>query len=130
MWTTYHYGFSSEIGAGPYDRRLVRQTLANPAPQKSVNGGSDALTAAGAIPAAGTLTINNSLTYDGAAMVSVNAGAALTICAANEQRPLVRLPATPPGAVNTWVITGAEGSSLVLDGLFISGGDVVIQRHL
>ena len=128
LWTTYYYGFSSEIGAGPYDRRLVRQNPVTPASQPSVNGGSDALTAAGAIPAAGTLTINDSLTYNGAAVVSVNSGAALTICAADEQRPLVRLPpASPPGAVNAWVITGAQGSSLVLDGLFISGGDVVIS---
>ncbi len=127
LWTTYHYGFSSEIGAGPYDRRLVRQTLANPAPQTSVSGGSDALTAAGAITPAGTLTISDSLTYNGAAMVSVTAGAAVTICAANEQRPVVRLSANPSGAASTWVITGAQGSSLVLDGLFISGGDVVIS---
>jgi hypothetical protein len=127
LWTTYYYGFSSEIGAGPYDRRLVRQTLSTPTSQRTVNGGSDALTAASVIPSAGTLTINDSLTYNGATTVSVNAGKALTICAANEQRPLIRLPASQPGAANTWVITGAEGSSLVLDGLFISGGDVVIR---
>ncbi|MGO9935480.1 MAG: hypothetical protein ACLPV8_27225 [Steroidobacteraceae bacterium] len=126
-WTSYYYGFSSEIGAGPYDRRLVRATLSTPAPQATLSGGADALTAAAAIPAAGTLTIGDSLTYDGAASVAINAGAALTVCSDNEQRPLIRLPADNADAAAPWIITGAADSSLVLDGLFISGGDVVIN---
>ena len=118
-WATYHYGFSSEIGAGPYDRRLGRQPPPTPVPQTSVSGGDDALTSAGVIPKTGTLTLGDSLTYAGAGDVAVTG--ALTIQAANKQRPLVRLPASP------WIISGAADASLILDGLFISGGDIVIR---
>jgi hypothetical protein len=120
VWSTYHYGFSSEIGAGPYDRRLVRP---DPSPADApivLRGGGDALSHSGAVPAAGSLTLADSLTYGGATTVSVAADASLTVLAGAEQRPLIRLE-TP------WIITGEAGSVLVLDGLFVSGGDVVLR---
>ena len=129
LWTTYCYGFSSEIGAGPYDRRIGHQAPPTPTPAISVTGGSAGLSGSGAIPKNGTLTITDSLTYAGAAPVGVGPNAALTICAGADQRPLIRLPASAHGVATEWIISGAGGSSLVLDGLFISGGDVVIQGN-
>lgn len=123
-WTTYYYGFSSEIGAGPYDRRLVRPTLSVPNPQTCFNGGGGVLSTPAAIPSTGTVTINDSLTYNG--VINFNASSTLTLCAGSEQRPLIRLPASTSGSASIWIITGVPGSALVLDGLFISGGDVVI----
>ena len=70
LWDTYHYGFSSEIGAGPYDRRLVRSAASLPAPPSAISGGAGTLASAGAIPSSGTLSILDSLTYDGAPMWS------------------------------------------------------------
>jgi hypothetical protein len=129
VWVRYHYGFSSDIGAGPYDRRLKRQTPPTPAPQVTVSGGGSALMAGsvpgGAVPQTGTLTLDDSLTYMGAGSIAVTR--ALTIRADNRQRPLIRLPAALGGTINEWIISGAPGSSLVLDGLFISGGDIVIR---
>ena len=41
---TYHYGFSSTIGAGPYDRRILGEKLADrPGSVNSVSGGKDQL---------------------------------------------------------------------------------------
>jgi hypothetical protein len=127
LWCTYHYGFSSEIGAGPYDRRLVRPDPTLPAAPLSTSGGKGALAAAGAIPSSGSLSILDSLTYDGAGDVTVDAAASLTLIAGDEQRPLIRLPASIRNPENQWVITGSTDSALILDGLFVSGGDVVIR---
>jgi hypothetical protein len=81
--------------------------------------GAGALTQARAIPASGTVTIGGSLTCAGVNAVQVTG--ALTLQAAIQGRPLIRLP---PGAV--WEINGSPGATLVLDGLFVSGGDVVL----
>lgn len=119
----YHYGFPSLIGAGPYDRRGQSVTVATPAPSVAFTGGGGAL--AGALPNGGTGTVmlGDSLTYAGAADLTVQQ--ALTLSAGNEQRPLVRLDAQHP-----WVITGASpGASLALDGIFISGQDIVLQGN-
>ncbi|HEY4330246.1 MAG TPA: hypothetical protein VGN88_10965 [Phycisphaerae bacterium] len=125
VWSTYCYGLSSEIGAGPYDRRLGRQSPATPLPLVSKNGGGKILATAGTIPSAGTFTITDSLTYDGASALTVNG--ALTINAVNMQRPLIRLPAPTGGNASQWIFTGIAGSTLILDGLFISGGDIVLR---
>jgi hypothetical protein len=116
---TYHYGFPSLIGAGPYDRRGQQIVVPTPAPAVTLTGGGAAL--AGGIAAAGTVVLGDSLTYDGAADVSI--ATALTLQAGNSQRPLVRLAEHTP-----WVITGtAEGASLALDGMFVSGADIVLS---
>jgi hypothetical protein len=116
---TYHYGFPADIGAGPYDRRIDTRTIPPPAPSKVVGGGGDVLASAGAVPGGGTLRVDGSLTYRGVADVPAVQGA-LTLQAENQQRPLIRL-------AGEWSITGNSGSSLTLDGLFISGDDLVLR---
>jgi len=114
----YHYGFPSEIGAGPYDRRGQTLTIATPGPQETLSGGGSAL--AGAGPRHGTVTLADSLTYDGAPDLDVHGR--LTLKAANKQRPLVRLDAGKP-----WTIQGhSDQTGLTLDGLFVSGHDIVL----
>jgi hypothetical protein len=113
---TYHYGFSSDIGAGPYDRRGA--TVAAPSPSSGASGGAP-LTGARAVPKAGTFTLGDSLTYATASDVAV--GDALTVRAGEQQRPLIRLK--PPAS---WKFTGGASSKLALDGLMLSGGDLVL----
>jgi hypothetical protein len=116
--TTYRYAFPSLIGAGPYDRRGQALAPSTPAPVQTFTGGGTPLTAP--LPGAGTVILSDSLTYDGVADVTVTA--ALTISSGNNQRPLIRLAAAAP-----WTITGSNASAaLVLDGLFISGQDIVL----
>jgi hypothetical protein len=119
---TYTYGFSSTLGAGPYDRRPVRTAPPLPAPPAKRCGGG-ALTGSGAIPPEGTLTIEDSLTYTDIDLVQVDG--CLTVCAANEERPVIRLAPTAGGWTEI-VLKGSTGSALVLDGLFVSGADVVL----
>jgi hypothetical protein len=116
--TTYHYGFPSLIGAGPYDRRGQAFAPPTPTPARAFTGGGAQLTAV--LPGAGTIVVTDSLTYDGASDLTVTG--ALTIASGNNQRPLIRL-----GADRPWTITGGSTDAvLVLDGLFISGQDIVL----
>src|SRR5262249_25578134 len=81
--------------------------------------------------ATGTVMIDDSFTYD--QVVDLPAIADLALRAGDQQRPLVRLPASGTASPTAWVLTGVAGTagapdaSLVLDGLFISGGDVVLR---
>ena len=120
---TYHYGFPSEIGAGPYDRRVLGQTP-NPAPAPviPVTGGGSALV--GASPGTvGTVSINDSLTYTAAS--DFPGVEQLTVIAQNPGRPVIRFDPSP--TIRQWTFTGLPGGSLVLEGLFVSGGDIVLR---
>jgi hypothetical protein len=75
-----------------------------------------------AIAPTGTTIVEDSLTYNNTAPVS--GIRQVTLLAAQGERPLIRLPIATAG----WVFTGAnEQSSLVLEGLFVSGGDIVLR---
>src|SRR5262249_47339303 len=51
----------------------------------------------------------------------------VTVLADNTSRPVIRLP-LPAGKVTKWVFRGSDDqSTLVLDGLFVSGGDIVLR---
>jgi hypothetical protein len=115
---TYYYGFPSEIGAGPYDHRGQALTVATPAPAHDLLDGGDAL--ANADPHDGTVTLGDSLTYDGAHDLHVHRE--LTINVANHKRPLIRLPEGKP-----WIIHGrSDETVLTLGGLFVSGEDITL----
>jgi hypothetical protein len=112
----YCYGFPSEIGAGPYDRRLAALTIPTPAPSLTYSAGSAAPIA---LPGSGTVTLTDSFTYAGLDDAVVTG--ALTLRAGTRQRPLIR----QSGA--TVILMGTAGSCLTLDGIFVSGGDVVLR---
>jgi hypothetical protein len=127
----YHYGFSSDIGAGPYERRFLKQPLTPmPGPPASVSGGGNALEGVlNGLGATGTITIGDSLTYTSVGNVGgANPVQQVTLRGDTEKetRPVVRLPAPAPG-VTEWVFQGAAGGDLVLEGLLISGGDLVLR---
>ena len=124
---TYHYGFSSTIGAGPYDRRIVGQPP-NPTPNPIINvtGGGGGLTVLSAVGTVGTVSVNDSLTYNSAPDVAMVQQ--LTVMARNQSRPVIRFSpsSSSPPAAPEWIFTGQDGS-LVLDGMLVSGGDVVLR---
>jgi hypothetical protein len=113
---SYCYGFPSTIGAGPYDRRVGGLVIARPTPATTIADGS---TAAIALPGSGTVTLADSFTYAG--LSDTNVTGALTVLAGALQRPLIRLSGTPV------TLTGSPGSSLTLDGIFLSGGDIILR---
>jgi hypothetical protein len=111
----YHYGFSAEIGAGPYDRplldteglpsRMVR--LDRPAPADAIAAGDTAL-----------VVLDKSLTHSKANPFIVRR---VVLQAQNQERPTVR-PAEPE-----WIFTGTGAAALTIDGILLSGGcDLVL----
>ena len=120
LFVTYHYGFSSTIGAGPYDRRLpgVAQPVP-PTPVTTVQGGNPVTV----LTPTGTTTIADSLTYT--SVGDVTGIQDVTIQAAAEKRPVFRQPAAASG-VNSWTLAGNADSTLEIAGLLISGGDIVL----
>jgi hypothetical protein len=119
VFVTYHYGFSSTIGAGPYNHfQQGTSPSPQPAPLTTISGANPL----NPLSPVGTSIIGDSLTYNDPAPVP--AIQTVSILAAPGERPLVRLAVSASG----WVFTGAgEQSSLVLEGLFVSGGDVVLR---
>ena len=115
---SYCYGFPSEIGAGPYDRRVGTIAIETPVPAVTLSGGRATPVA---LPDQGTVTFADSLTYAGVGAVSVQG--TLTLRAGTRQRPVIRLPE----AGGPVTIVGTPGSRLALDGIFITGGDIVLQ---
>lgn len=126
VWAQYCYGFPSTTGAGPYERGAVRAQPCAPIPPKSCSGGGNALAAANAFPGAGTFTIDDSLTYDNAADITATGN--LTIQSADKERPLLRFKPVA-GGWRKWLITGQPGCNLALDGLFVSGADIILLGH-
>jgi hypothetical protein len=129
--SAYHYGFSAPIGAGFYDRRVLRSLhpdRATVAPVSVVDSGGS-LTAH--LINNGTLILNDSLTYYGIADVGAATPiTALTIRGANFTRPVIRMNG------GEWAFIGAQNptgdgrdGTLMLEGLLISGCDVVLRGY-
>lgn len=108
----YHHGFSAEIGAGAYDRPPPPRDPDLPAlvPARITD-------ATATIGPSGTaaVAIASSLTHEHVAPVAVDR---VELSAGDQQRPLIRL-----AAASRWTFTGASAAAtLVLDGMFVSGG--------
>jgi hypothetical protein len=127
FFVTYHFGFSSTIGAGPYDRRLSG-VAADPTPAPLTTIAQTPHAPAPAIPdpsPTGAIIIQDSLTYttisDFAHIENV------IVQAAPQTRPVLRWPAPAASGPNQWILNGADqNSTLLLDGLLLSGTDIVL----
>jgi hypothetical protein len=126
---SYQYGFPAMIGAGPYDRTLLGDPPAVLAPETDVRGGGGLGAALSGLSGQGTVRIVDSQTYAGAITAATPVTALLVQAGAGE-RPVIRLPAPaapgdPPAA---WTFTGGgEEATLTLDGLLVSGGDIILR---
>jgi hypothetical protein len=120
LQVTYQYGFPGAIGAGPYDRTQLADPPDRIDPEEQIHGGAGLDTALHDAAGAGTVTIADSLTY--ATVEDVASVSSLLVRGGPSQRPVVRL-----AAASAWTFTGQAGAELTLDGLFVSGGDIVLQ---
>jgi hypothetical protein len=125
----YHYGLFWRVGAGPYDRRVIgARTPADPAPVTHVAGGiGSALAGAlGGLAPRGSVVVDDGLTCTAVADVGSPADPvdAVTVRAAEQGRAVLRTATRDP-----WVVTGASAStsSLRLEGLLVSGTDLVLR---
>jgi hypothetical protein len=150
---SYHYGFSADMGGGEYARighRFVVPADTDPAavyrvgPNEKLRRLGDALDVWGReAPARATIEIAESGVYTERLVVALGRGQALQIRAGEDRRtgrrvrPVLRLIDYQAGMPDAFDITGERGSSLVLDGLLITGRAVrvdgaigcVVVRH-
>lgn len=118
----YHHGLFSRVGAGPYDRRqLGVPAVPDPLPRARIAGGSAIAlpNALAALGDTGAVVVTDGRTLTAVADSAVRQ---LTIRAEDSERAVIRLA---PGAA-PWVFTG-DDASLRLEGLLISGADVVLR---
>jgi hypothetical protein len=132
LTVSYQFALPAPIGAVPYDRTLYRDPPAVVAPEAQVAGGSGLDAQLAGSGGAGTVTIADSNTYTALSDVGSTAApiGSLLIRAGDDQRPCVRLKRAASGQPpNAWVFTGGDpvNSQLVLDGLLVSGGDIVLR---
>jgi hypothetical protein len=127
----YQYAFSATagtlyVGAGPYDRLSVDEPPEPAGPVTAISGGTGLAAALAALPSKSTLVIDDSLTYT-EVPPDLGTGTPITamlLQAKNERRPVLRPAAVEPPE---WVFTGSDGAQLTLDGLLISGCDLVLR---
>jgi hypothetical protein len=120
---SYAYGYSSDIGGGPYDRR---QSIVEPADLQSRTGTVTQHSALADWMTGGSdtaITIADSGTYAKEISIAMPNGGNLVIQAADETRPTLR-PLTDSADLGELVITGGDGANatLALNGLLIEGG--------
>jgi hypothetical protein len=125
----YHYGFSSTIGAGPYDRDLLGSPPAVVGPETVVSAGTGLGAALAAAGPTGTVTIGDSLSYPAPARAGSPADpiVSLLVRAGPGRRPVLRPAAPSPAGPAQLIFTGGAGARLVLDGLTVSGCDIVLR---
>jgi hypothetical protein len=115
---SYYYGFSGDIGAGPYERRLtLRESV-----DATVTGGGNALQTPlldAQVVDGYVISIADNATYT--PVPDVEEIHSLTVQAENQKRPTVRLDAD-------WTLTAAANvdATLRLDGLLVSGGHPIV----
>jgi hypothetical protein len=125
----YQYGSPGLVGAGPYNRILLGDPPAPvPGTTAAVSGGSGLHTALAGVGTQGTVTISDSLTYTQLAPVGSSASPlqAVLVTAASETEP-VRPVLRPDAGTGPWVFTGSGEAGLTLDGLLISGCDIILR---
>lgn len=133
---TYHYGFSGDLGGGPYDRRgtivkpddtdwvVLVSKIEPPAPhgewRDSIRAALDDWNPAERPRAVVTLLDHGS--YDEVITLNLEDGQQVVIQAANEQRPHVRF-VNAGGALAALQVTGGTGAeaALTLSGLLVEG---------
>jgi hypothetical protein len=129
LTVSYQYGFSSMIGAGPYDRSLLGTPPAGTGPETIVTGGQGLDTALSTAGPTGIITIGDSsaptpesVTYTALADADQPI-VSLLVRAGQRMRPVLR----PPAGAGPWIFTGGREAELVLDGLTVSGCDIVLR---
>lgn len=129
---SYRYGFSSDVGGGPYNRQATLTTVTSVeqfGATVSKQDLADHTTLAAAIAAwaaapqaAGVITILDSDTYVESLTVPMAVGRSLVIQAASGHCPLLRLTDGSPVPADL-LITGGDGNgtALTLNGLWVEG---------
>jgi hypothetical protein len=122
----YSYGFSAQMGGGPYSRPLddTADVLLNvPTPYPTIQAAIDQANVEFSGGASSVIIeIGNSEYYRETPSIKLPEGASLAIQAADSMRPVLLLS-------GHFKIRGDQNSSMELNGLMIAGGEVTAPAH-
>jgi hypothetical protein len=127
VWVSYYYGFSADIGGGEYRRPISQQPEAKiylAAPGELRTRLSEWKNAG---PKSAVIELTESEIYDDPVEFEIPAGHSLQIRAAAEKRPIIRLLDHKTNEPDSLDVVLNRGSSLVFDGLLITGRSVQIR---
>ena len=121
---TYHYGFSTEMGGGEYERAASFDPLLQPVQQVTMPTVTPpppvVQNALDAVINGGVVQIGDSGRYVETLLINVKPGKRLELRAANEHRPTVVLE-------GDLEITGGADAEVTLNGLLMTGGAIRVS---
>jgi hypothetical protein len=113
---TFHYGFSAEMGGGPYART---KTFTDITPLINVTSPNTIQSALGLLPGSGAIEIKDNARYVAPAAITAPQGARIELRAADGRRPTVVLG-------SELVVNLAQDSEVTLNGLLLFGASIRI----
>lgn len=117
LWADFHYGFSANMGSGEYERSTAFGVDSGVGNFASVDRTQTLQSGLSALAGEGVVEISDSSRYQEAPIISVSADASIQVRAANQHRPFVLLE-------DELLISGADNSTVILDGLLIAGANI------
>lgn len=137
VWVNYHYGFSTDLGGGEYERTISQPTghilyrVGRDEQFETINAaldqwGMDSETVADAV-----IEITDSGVYVEPINIEFKEGQeSLQLRAANRTRPIIRLLDWQTSKPDALTITGKKGSRFTFDGVMVTGRGVQIAGDL
>ena len=137
VWVSYHYGFSTDLGGGEYERTISQPTgytlyrVGGDEQFETINAaldqwGMDSETVADAV-----IEITDSGVYVEPINIEFKEGQeSLQLRAANRTRPIIRLLDWQTSKPDALTVTGNKGSRFTLDGVMVTGRGVQIAGDL
>ncbi|PXF58252.1 MAG: hypothetical protein C4B58_07390 [Deltaproteobacteria bacterium] len=137
VWVNYHYGFSTDLGGGEYERTISQPTgytlylVGGDEQFETINAaldqwGMDSETVADAV-----IEITDSGVYVEPINIEFKEGQeSLQLRVANQTRPIIRLLDWQTSKPDALTVTGNKGSRFTLDGVMVTGRGVQIMGDL
>lgn len=126
----FHYGFSTNMGGGEYDRSStlsLDEAIQVPGAHTSLKAALDSLSEDGVsesdVSADGVIEITDSGRYQESVSIRCHSNQKLVLQAANNARPAI----ISSGKI---LLGGAGGSEITLNGLLISGGGLFVPASI
>jgi hypothetical protein len=137
VWVRYHYGFSTDLGGGEYERTLSQPTgytlyrVGENEQFETINAALDQWTMDSETVADAVIEIADSGVYVEPVNIEFKEGQkSLQLRAANRTRPIIRLLDWQTSKPDALTVTGNSGNIFTLEGLMVTGRGVQIAGDL
>lgn len=137
VWVSYHYGFSTDLGGGEYEREISQPTeytlyrVGRDEQFETINAALNQWAIESETAADAVIEISDSGVYVEPINIEFKEGQeSLQLRAANRTRPIIRLLDWQTSKPDALTVTGNKGSRFTLDGVMVTGRGVQIAGHL